>query len=94
MNRAYEDSYYDGEIKEELEQIGINAVDTQVGGMHYQNKSIQPITYIMENRLDFCEGNIIKYVTRWKDKNGLEDLKKAKHYLEFLIERETKRISK
>ena len=57
----------------------------QVGGTHYSNKSIQPIDYILQNNLGFCEGNIIKYVTRYKDKNGVEDLLKAKQYLEFLI---------
>ena len=52
---------------------------------HY-DKAIQPVQYIHANGLGFCEGNVIKYVTRWKDKNGLEDLEKAKHYLEILIE--------
>lgn len=58
----------------------------QVGGSHYKNKKIQPIDYIMDNELGFCEGNVVKYITRYKDKNGLEDLKKAKQYIEFLIE--------
>lgn len=58
----------------------------QVGGIHYKNKKIQPIDYIMDNELGFCEGNVVKYITRYKDKNGLEDLKKAKQYIEFLIE--------
>ncbi|MFA5761662.1 MAG: DUF3310 domain-containing protein [Dehalococcoidales bacterium] len=61
--------------------------DIQVGGEHYKNKKIQPITYIIENEMGYCEGNIIKYVTRYKDKNGLEDLKKARHYIDFLIEK-------
>lgn len=60
----------------------------QVGGNHYQVQTIQPIDYILANELDFCEGNIVKYVTRWKHKNGLEDLRKARHYLDFLIEHE------
>ena len=62
------------------------AINEQIGGTHYRDKAIQPIEYILANYLGFCEGNIIKYVSRYKDKNGLEDLKKAKHYLEFLIE--------
>ena len=62
------------------------AINEQIGGSHYRNKAIQPIEYILANDLGFCEGNIIKYVSRYKDKNGIEDLKKAKHYLEFLIE--------
>lgn len=64
----------------------MSAKDYQIGGSHYKNKGIQPIEYIMSNRLGFCEGNVIKYVSRWRDKNGLDDLLKAKHYLEFLIE--------
>lgn len=52
---------------------------------HYSKNKIQPIDYILANDLDFVSGNIIKYVTRYKNKNGLEDLKKAKHYLEILI---------
>jgi hypothetical protein len=58
----------------------------QVGGDHYQVQNIQPIDYILANELDFCEGNVVKYVTRWRYKNGLEDLYKARHYLDFLIE--------
>lgn len=64
----------------------MSAKDYQIGGSHYKNKGIQPIEYIMSNGLGFCEGNVIKYVSRWRDKNGLDDLLKAKHYLEFLIE--------
>lgn len=59
---------------------------TQVGGSHYQNYAIQPIEFIVKNNIPFLEANVIKYVVRYKDKNGLEDLKKAKHYLEMLIE--------
>jgi len=69
----------------------VSAKDYQIGGEHYKSKGIQPIEYIMTNELDFCEGNVIKYVSRWRQKNGLDDLLKAKHYLEFLIERERDR---
>lgn len=62
-----------------------NPLDIQHGGDHYKSKGIQPIEYILANNLGFCEGNCIKYVTRYKDKNGIEDLKKAKHYIEYLI---------
>ena len=62
------------------------ALEIQIGGNHYKNLKIQPIEYIMANNLNYCQGNAIKYLTRYKDKNGLEDLKKAKHYLEMLIE--------
>jgi len=57
----------------------------QIGGNHYNNKSIQPIDYIMENKLGFCEGNVVKYVTRHKEKNGAEDIRKAIHYLRFIL---------
>lgn len=72
----------DGFLKDAFEE---DTTYTQIGGTHYSNKSIQPIEYIVANELNFCEGNIIKYVTRYKDKNGIEDLLKAKHYLEMLI---------
>jgi len=52
---------------------------------HYDHE-IQPVEFILRNRLGFCEGNIIKYVTRWQMKNGREDLLKARHYIDILIE--------
>lgn len=62
--------------------------DTQVGGTHYSKMKIQPIDFITANELGYMEGNIIKYVCRYKSKNGVEDLKKAQHYLQMLIEQE------
>lgn len=62
----------------------------QVGGDHYSKMKIQPIDFITANELGYIEGNIIKYVCRYKSKNGVEDLKKAQHYLQMLIEQETK----
>lgn len=59
----------------------------QVGGKHY-DLPIQPIEYINKNGLGYIEGNVIKYVTRHKNKNGAEDIKKAIHYLELLLEEE------
>ena len=64
----------------------MTSLETQIGGDHYKELSIQPIEYILANKLDFCEGNVVKYITRYKSKNGLEDLKKAKHYIDMLIE--------
>lgn len=61
-------------------------LDKQVGGDHYKHMVIQPITYIMENNLGYCEGNVIKYISRWRAKNGIEDLFKARHYIDILIE--------
>jgi hypothetical protein len=75
------------EEEEELERmVATTALNKQVGGSHYRDKGIQPIIYIHANNLGFCEGNVVKYVTRWRDKNGVADLKKAIHYLELLIE--------
>lgn len=74
-------------LLDKLEQESTDALmDHQVGGYHYKSCSIQPIEYIMANNLDYCEANVVKYVTRWRKKNGIEDLKKAIHYLEILIE--------
>jgi len=67
-----------------------NAMTKQVGGNHYSKLAIQPVEYINANKLTYLQGNVIKYVTRYKDKNGLEDLQKAKHYIELLIELEEK----
>jgi hypothetical protein len=57
----------------------------QVGGTHYSDKAIQPIDYIDANNLGFYEANCVKYITRYKDKNGLEDLEKCAWYVNRLI---------
>jgi hypothetical protein len=59
----------------------------QEGGNHYSKHKIQPYTFITTNSLSFFQGNVIKYVVRYKDKNGVEDLKKIIHYCELEIER-------
>lgn len=64
----------------------MSANDIQISGSHYKTKTIQPWDYITANGLGFLEGTIIKYVTRWRDKNGIVDLEKAKHVLEKLLE--------
>lgn len=58
----------------------------QVGGDHYKSKAVQPWDFIAANQLGYFEGNVVKYVSRWRDKGGPADLLKAKHYLEKLIE--------
>jgi len=68
----------------------VSALNKQVSGNHYKDKGIQPIVYIHANNLGFCEGNVIKYVTRHKSKAGAADIKKAIHYLELLLELEYK----
>jgi Protein of unknwon function (DUF3310) len=66
---------------------------TQIGGGHYKSFNIQPIQFILANSIPFIEGNIIKYLCRWKTKNGLQDLQKARHYLDILIAEENNRLS-
>ena len=63
----------------------MNAKDKQVGGSHYQ-LAIQPIDFIRKNNIPFIEGNVIKYVTRHREKNGKQDIEKAIHYLEMILE--------
>jgi Protein of unknwon function (DUF3310) len=60
--------------------------DVQIGGDHYRKGKIQPWDYILANDIGYLEGTAIKYLTRWKYKNGVEDLKKAKHFIEKAIE--------
>ena len=66
-------------------------LDRQVGGNHYKDLAIQPIEYIHANNIPFIEGCIIKYISRWRNKNGVNDLEKAKHFLDMLIELESKK---
>ena len=60
----------------------------QIGGDHYLKMKIQPSEFANKNNLPFAEGNAIKYICRHKDKGGKEDLKKAKHYIDMIIERD------
>lgn len=68
----------------------MSALDVQQGGNHYLECAIQPVEYIHANGLNFFEGNVVKYITRWRRKNGLADLRKARHYIDLLIELEGK----
>ena len=73
-------------LPEKAPQKGANG--KQVSGSHYSDKEIQPWDYIHANNLCYFTGNCVKYVSRWRDKGGIDDLKKAIHYLEKLIELE------
>ena len=64
--------------------------DKQVGGSHYKDMLIQPADFINKNKLLFAEGNAIKYICRHKVKGKLQDIEKAIHYLEMIIERDYK----
>ena len=68
----------------------MGAFDSQVGGNHYKSFKIQPVEFIHINGLGYIAGNIIKYVCRYKVKNGIEDLRKARQYIDMLIESELK----
>ena len=67
---------------------GESALDVQTGGDHYKNMKIQPVEYIHANGLGFLEGCVIKYVSRFRNKNGRQDLEKAKHFIDLLIQLE------
>ena len=64
----------------------MSALDVQIGGDHYRECAIQPVRFIEANALGFCEGNVIKYVTRHRAKGGAADLRKARHYIDLLLE--------
>ena len=68
------------------EPVSKSPLETQIGGDHYTKLAIQPMRYSMENGLDALQHTVIKYVTRFRDKNGIEDLEKAKHCIDMLIE--------
>lgn len=68
----------------------MSALEKQVSGSHYKDFLIQPVEFIHKNNIPYIEGNVIKYVARWRDKGGLADLEKAKHYIDLLIELESK----
>lgn len=92
MRDTYEPTQEDLDERQAMNMFNLEssynkiASQRQVGGTHYKNKPIQPWDYVLANDLGYLEGNIIKYTTRWKDKGGLQDLKKAQHYLQKLIE--------
>ena len=69
-----------------MEELFMKSFKKQVGGNHYKNYKIQPVEFIIKNNIGFVEGNIIKYILRFKEKGGVQDLLKAKHYIELLID--------
>jgi len=70
----------------------LKSTDYQVAGSHYQKMKIQPIEYIIANQLPFAEGCIVKYATRWRDKGGIDDLRKIKQFCDFIIESEIEKL--
>jgi len=65
-----------------------NPLNTQVGGKHYKDLAIQPAEFVMANKIPWAEGNAITYIVRHRNKNGREDLEKAKHFIDMIIARE------
>jgi len=65
-----------------------SVLSKQIGGSHYKDLTYQPSEFINGNRLLFAEGNAIKYICRHSRKGGKEDLEKAKHYIDMIIERD------
>jgi hypothetical protein len=75
--------------------VNINSpMEVQIAGSHYKGKRIQPVEYIHANNLNFLEGCIVKRITRWRDKDGFQDLEKIKHEIDLLIEMEKKYANK
>jgi hypothetical protein len=64
----------------------MNATDKQVGGSHYKDMAIQPVEYIHKNNLSYLEGNVVKYITRHRSKNGMADVEKALHYCQLILQ--------
>ena len=64
------------------------ATNRQVGGSHYKNFKIQIVEFCQVNKLPYCEANIIKYACRWREKDGIQDLHKIRHYVDLLIQLE------
>ena len=64
----------------------MSAFDTQVGGSHYKDMPIQPVEFSQRNNLGFCEASVVKYVCRHRQKNGRQDIEKAIHFLNLLLE--------
>ena len=87
LNRGYATGEYSHATRsrEEL-RMDSRPSETQVGGGHYRKYAIQPSEFIHRNKLGWCEGNAVKYLTRHRDKNGRQDIEKAIHYLQLLLE--------
>ena len=74
--------------KEMFKGVAYDSLDKQIDGDHYKGMKIQPAQFINENRLEFAEGNAIKYICRHKSKGKSKDIEKAIHYLEMILERD------
>lgn len=86
------DAYFDPEMTNEHPPAPLpetlDPLKVQVGGNHYKDMPIQPVEFIHANGIPYIEGAVIKYVCRWRNKNGLDDLQKALHFIELLMQLE------
>ena len=89
LTKAYREKLYN-RMKQYFEEDKQDPMSKQIGGSHYQNFVIQPAEFINKNRLQFAEGNAIKYICRHSQKGGIQDIDKAIHYLEMVKERDYK----
>ena len=74
--------------KDDFKGVTYDSLEKQIGGKHYKNFRIQPAQFINENKLLFAEGNAIKYICRHSVKGKEQDIRKAMHYLEMILERD------
>jgi hypothetical protein len=88
LNTMDEIAYHELESKCKNLEEKLGAYDKQVGGAHYKDMKVQPAQFINDNKLLFAEGNAIKYICRHKHKGEVQDLEKAKHYIDMIIERD------
>ena len=88
MKKLYRELKKKGVISDKVTLGELNAYDKQIGGSHYQNFKIQPSKFVIENELLYPEGCVIKYILRHRLKGKKEDLKKAIHFIEMIIERD------
>ena len=88
MDEAIKETVKDTKDFKKTNLKKLAARNKQVGGNHYQSMKIQPAEFINKNKLPFAEGNAIKYICRHINKGGEQDLEKAKHYIDMIIERD------
>ena len=88
MKKIYERLKKKGVISDKVTLGELNVYNKQIGGNHYIKYKIQPSQFVVENKLLYPEGSVIKYILRHQDKGGKEDLEKAKHFIDMIIERD------
>ena len=90
MKKLYQKLKKKGVISDKVTLGELDAYEKQIGGSHYQKYKIQPSKFVIENELLYPEGCVIKYIIRHRDKGKKQDLLKAIHFIEMIIERDYK----